>query len=445
MVKSVLDKLYSALNELDKLLSAETSNEAQFQLWFERNPFVFEILCYNQTIPHPSQIVCGNGEEYIPDFLVRSYNGLWEIFELKRPDTKILKNTSRRTTFYSSFEEYISQCREYAQYYFVPDNRKTIEAKYNIRIQRELLSSIVAGVDKTVDKQKVHDLLFDRGNSVKTITYDDIRNTLLSSISLQTAHISNLPGLTYSSVLMLPNSAKGQHQFFCDFGFEKDKNRISVGTDNDSLFIKVWSDQKLVLDNLVAISDTPIEYDKLFNLHFEFGIAIDSTYLSLFIDGKLILHRSFEKISIHPSVFHFWSLGGDMFQETSSNHGYSQVILFAKTLSVEERMDVIRYFLETYEHHYKHQTSGPLMINMTNNQRLFYYNHPLLKADVKIPDEHPNSAEKIWAWYIADVERNFINHEFFSKYRNVIREKHPDLIGTFKETIHYKDGRVIEV
>ena len=330
----LLKQLYKAFKTLEDLLLDPATDEAQCQEWFEEHTIIFKLLSYTQQIPHPSQITCINGEEYIPDFLVKKFNGLWEIFELKRPKTKVLKSKSRRVTFYSNFEDYISQCREYSQYYLIPDNRKTIEDKFGIEIQNELFSSIIAGKDEDFDKHKVHDLLFDRGNKVQTLTYDDIKSLLLSSISLQTSHSKNLPGLTYSSMLWLPCSSKGKFQYICDFGVTEDKNRISIGvTENEFLFIKIFSDEKKVLYKTISLIEAGITYEKIFNLHFEFGLAEDNTYLNLFVDGNFIFHESFEKINLHPSVFYYWVMGSDMFGKTDADHSYSQVILFTKTLS----------------------------------------------------------------------------------------------------------------
>lgn len=437
MENLLLKQLYSAFNTLEDLIVNSATSEAQCQEWFEKNTIIFKLLNYTQYIPHPSQISCTNGEEYIPDFLVKKFNGVWEIFELKRPDTKVLKNKSRRVTFYSSFEDYISQCREYSQYYLIPDNRKTIEDKHGVELQEELNSFIIAGKDEGFNKLKVHDLLFDRGSKVQVLTYDDIKGLLLSSISLQTTHLEDLPGLTYSSMLYLPCASKGKFQYICDFGITEDKNRISIGiTESEFLFIKIISDEGKVLHKTAALEEIGITYKKIFHLHFEFGLAENSTYLNVFVDGNFIFHDSYEKINLHPSVFYFWVLGSDMFGKTDAHQSYSQVIMFNKTLSVEERIDVVKYYLETYRPHYVQETLGPFSANFSGRGFLRHHKHPNFTDNVDIPNTYPQVYKnRMWCWYCPDKRRLFIDHPFFDKYYCKQRKEHPELIGTYTKNL----------
>ena len=108
--------LEEAISQIEVLMANESTNEDGCQQWFEVNPVVFEVLGYQKVLAHPKLTEAGI-EKYIPDFLAQRIDGLWEILEIKRPDTQVLKDTKRRTSFYSAMETYLSQCREYSQYF----------------------------------------------------------------------------------------------------------------------------------------------------------------------------------------------------------------------------------------------------------------------------------------------------------------------------------------
>lgn len=107
-------KIETALSQLKLLLVDKKSTEDGYQKWFEDNSIVFEILGYNRIIPHP-KLPLDEENHYVPDFMVQKTNNLWEIFELKKPDTPILKNKDRRVSFQSTFEDYCAQFYKFRQ------------------------------------------------------------------------------------------------------------------------------------------------------------------------------------------------------------------------------------------------------------------------------------------------------------------------------------------
>jgi hypothetical protein len=107
----VREALEAGIAELTTLLEAPDVREGDFQSWFERHPVAFEVLGYRTSIPHPELTLPGS-TTLIPDFIAQRPDGLWEIVELKRPDTAVLKNPGRRTAFYSDMSAYVSQCSE---------------------------------------------------------------------------------------------------------------------------------------------------------------------------------------------------------------------------------------------------------------------------------------------------------------------------------------------
>src|SRR3990172_8343536 len=125
----------SAITDLDELLLADSNYESVFQAWFERHPVVFVSLGFSQFVPHP-RILLPSGNELIPDFFAQRANGSWEVFEIKTPQAQVLRDLERRTTFYATFEQYVSQCHEYSESFDEQSTRTAVEAAYGAHIQK---------------------------------------------------------------------------------------------------------------------------------------------------------------------------------------------------------------------------------------------------------------------------------------------------------------------
>jgi hypothetical protein len=126
-----------AMQKLAGLVRQGDFAEAQYQKWFEDNRVIFEIYGCKTVLPHP-ELVQNRGitpadrSVLIPDFMVERIDGTWEIFEIKRPDTPILKESIRRQTFYASMHEYIQQISEYIEYFDDSNNRADFLKKYGV-------------------------------------------------------------------------------------------------------------------------------------------------------------------------------------------------------------------------------------------------------------------------------------------------------------------------
>lgn len=169
-------KIENALTDLTLLLEQAVFAEEKYQEWCEKYD-IFEILDYKRTLVKPTLRI-SKKEFLVPDFMVQGIDDIWEIIDLKRPDTNILKDKSKRTSFYATFEAYYSQCRDYSQFFENERNRVLFEQEHNTKIQKYVTSIIVAGRNNGIDKRKINDFIFDRGSKVKFRTYDDIKNEL---------------------------------------------------------------------------------------------------------------------------------------------------------------------------------------------------------------------------------------------------------------------------
>jgi Shedu protein SduA, C-terminal len=110
----------NAIYELLRIKNDVKYKEADFQKWFEKYQIVFTSYGYKTVIPQP-KLKDVDGQIFEPDFLVQRFDETWEIFEIKRPDTTILKTKTRRVEFYSSLREYLSQCHDYIEYFVIRD------------------------------------------------------------------------------------------------------------------------------------------------------------------------------------------------------------------------------------------------------------------------------------------------------------------------------------
>jgi len=134
------EKLENAILELNSLLEQNETLEDKYQKWFEKYPFVFGLFEYKRVLSKP-RLVKNNGEYYEPDFMVQRIDKTWEIIDLKRTITSILKDKKKRSAFYAEFAEYVSQCHEYSQFFEDSQHREWFEKEFRSSIQRYIQST----------------------------------------------------------------------------------------------------------------------------------------------------------------------------------------------------------------------------------------------------------------------------------------------------------------
>jgi hypothetical protein len=96
-------------------------------------------------MPHPHLTESG-ATLFIPDFLGERIDRLWDIIEIKRPDTEVLRDSLRRKTFNAEMETYLSQSgQDYAKYFNDRAHRDEFQAKYGVTVQEQPDSIVIAG------------------------------------------------------------------------------------------------------------------------------------------------------------------------------------------------------------------------------------------------------------------------------------------------------------
>lgn len=228
----VWEELEASIAELTKLLEFPDVVEGDFQNWFERYPVVFDVLGYRRSIPHPELRLPDSKK--IPDFIAQRPDGVWEIFELKLPDTAVLKNPDSRTAFYSDMNTYVSQCHEYSERCSDSYVAQTLLTKYGILINARPDSTLIAGRSEGLDRLKVHGLLSRCALKIRHFTYDDVLD------ALQQHYVSNFSGNTgghgisiYACIYLQPKISRAV-EFLFDLGHSTTHNRISLSRFGDT-------------------------------------------------------------------------------------------------------------------------------------------------------------------------------------------------------------------
>lgn len=228
------EALEAGIAELTILLEFPDVKEDEFQKWFERNPVAFDVLGYRKSIPHP-ELTLPCSTSMIPDFIVQRQDGLWEIFELKRPDTAVLKNPERRTAFYSDMNSYVNQCLEYAERCSDSNVAQLLWETHGIVLNAQPESTLIAGRNDGLDRLKVHGLLKRLTPKIRHYTFDDVLD------ALQQHYVSNFSGNTdgpgisiYACICLTPKTSQSVDCLF-DVGHSTSCNRITLTRFGDEL------------------------------------------------------------------------------------------------------------------------------------------------------------------------------------------------------------------
>lgn len=344
----------NALNELDILLSNEDLNERYFQDWFETHGIIFHSLGFKKVIPHGVLMKDGNKE--IPDFIVQTVDDIWYIFEIKRPDTKVLKSQIRRKIFYNTFREYISQCYEYSDFFNELTNREKFNSKYGTNIQKNLKSIIVAGRNNGIDKIEIHNILFREGAKIEFLTYDDIRNSLEFYRASLFSKYEQLNGYSISLYLKIFR-ARRKRNFIFDLGSVEEKNRISIYVDeNDHLTLRVKDNQGNNYLARIKEKRFGFEYGQPIFICCDLGIGEEYSIISLEINGQY-----FKDIILDAIDFDFdyvmkpealdeeklinMKIATDINGKESSNYHFSEIFIYSKTMTFQNKSQLRNYFL----------------------------------------------------------------------------------------------------
>ena len=307
---------------------------------------IFLALGYSRVIPHP-QIATASEEKYIPDFLVQRPNGFWEIFEIKTAHTAILRDKERRATFYAIFEQYLSQCHDYVEVLDEKQTRELVKQKYNIDfLQKRATSVLVAGRSEGLNLEKVFNLASRRNPPITIFTYDDVMRALEIYRTFNFGQYENAKGISIFGTYMI-HKPKGNkvNNHLIDIGIYPDRDRIAVSINIEGFWcLEVWDSNGEIHK---AYSKEPLDdndYDKPLWFEFEIGINDEFSFLSIQIEYK---YRADIRINNFPFDLTFeMVIGSDWYARKYSWFSMSQHMVYSRTLTFEEKLNLRKYGIE---------------------------------------------------------------------------------------------------
>jgi hypothetical protein len=224
-MKNIRETLEISIVELSALMERPDAVEQDFQEWFERHPITFDILGYVRSIPHPELVL--DGETSIrPDFIAMRSDGLWEIVELKRPNTAVLRNPQRRTVFYSEMGTYVSQCQEYSERCSQVQAHLALFQAHGIKINSQPSCVLIAGRSMGLDRQRVHSLLKRSTVKISHHTFDDVLDALQRHYTQ--SYMGGGSGVSVYASLLLTASRAVSTECLFDMCESAKRNRITV-------------------------------------------------------------------------------------------------------------------------------------------------------------------------------------------------------------------------
>jgi hypothetical protein len=375
--------LEDAISQLDFLIANHSANEDDFQKWFESNPVVFGILGYQKVLAHPVLIEAGV-EKYIPDFLGKRIDGLWNIVEIKTPDTAILKDTQRRSAFYSAMETYLSQCWEYSQYFDDRANRDEFASRYNENIQKQPSSILVAGRSQGLNRHKIHELLSGRVPSILHQTYDDVLNQLEFQRTQLYGAYENLQGLFIHLILMIEQPCTLIETFIFDIGAEPERNRLSLHTHpNGTLLFSVYDSLGMLHQVSIPQSEETFQYDRTFYLSLEVGIGGHYSVVVVETNGHYCSEHKLSGFSLQLDTPMPLVMGSDLMGQAEASMRIAEKCVYSRTLPFPEKSLLRSYFFERYENFIFNSVRKPKGVEFHGRQFLHSEGHPLF-SDPKI-------------------------------------------------------------
>ena len=372
-------EIEDAISSLQEFLLNEDSEEEKFQQWFENNPIAFTALWYKRFIPHP-KFKLEREESLIPDFLVQRLDNIWEIFELKLPKTKILKDKKTRQTFYAPMSEYIQQCIDYSNYFKDSSHRKEFNKSEDVDLRYEPNSVLVVGRNEGLERDKVFEHLKDRGNRVSVVTYDDIITQLEFYKAQCLEKYEDLKGFSIHLVMLLSKIHSEDKNQLVMVGASCEKNCISIYLNNEgSLCFEVIDSTGTSYISKVRQSNETFSYNQIMYCTFELGISDDYSITSIEINGKYYSLNTIDRLEFDfniptlPIV-----LGSSDMNNTSSYLELFEHIIWSKTFNLSDRI-IVRQ--DVFDHFSKIEFSSRTSTLFVGKRFLHSNAHPKFEVN----------------------------------------------------------------
>ena len=345
-------KFENAISELKELLNQYSNGEDKFQSWFEEHSIVMDTLSFSSSIPHPS-LKTSNGEIFIPDFLVKLLNETWEVFELKLPYEKVLKDKKRRNTFYAKVYQYCQQCIEYSEFFADSANRQNFVRDNGFTIPSPPRSKLIIGRDNGLDRFELNKKVDQFSYPIDILTYDDILRQLEFDKLKVLGEYEDVKGLAIHVVAKIENSSN--QNCILSFGSKGDSNSLLIFVNTFGQMCYCLKDKSgKEITQTVDKTLSKFEFGKSMYFVFEFGFSADYTICSVEVNGNYgsVIRTEVMDMDLADLDENF-VIGSNFDGTSSSNFELYEFIIWPKTFTLETRLEirknVIKRFLDNTE------------------------------------------------------------------------------------------------
>lgn len=344
------NELEHAITNLTRLLRKGENREKAFQRFFERNPIVLEVLGYIAAHPRPRLPNLDRGRKE-PDFLVKRADGLFEIFELKTPQERLIVEKKDRDKLSAKVNTYVSQVAYYSEYFDDEHNRARVKHELGLDVQKKPDMILVAGRDAGVDKKLLHLLVRRATGALRIVTYDDVLSMLQQQHATLFGNPGDLSGTSWHAIVTLQWFDLGRRQYVFDAGNSLSRDRWSVYFDERGrlTFEIIESD-----GSAHAVSVAPGTNDfKLGFRHYiccEFGSSDNFSTMQIFVDNRIADRRE-RSVPLRISTrmdFRRNIIGADLEQKNHGTYDMAGLVIYTQALSFRQRCDVAEAIFEEF-------------------------------------------------------------------------------------------------
>lgn len=350
-MRKFTDKIEIALNAFfDIFLKQKSESENDYQKWLESNPVIFEVLGIEKIIQQP--ILEYNNPEVEkkvnekPDFLLKPIENEWIIFEIKTPFCKTTKNDedSRRNHFYSEFNTYITQVKNYQDFFNSTENRIKTSKKYNENFPKNPKIIILAGLSVNTNRELARSLL---PGDISLMTFDELIKRINFSLNNGINNLEYNIGITIILHIFI-ESTKEKGCIF-EIGEKQNKNNISLWINKtNKLSFKVidFNGDEII----IPVNDTSDIINKWVAITIDLKFSKKSSMLRVDIDGE---NKSFSECEIIDfelpyNKLHI-TLGCNIIGDYFSKFNFEGIFIYHKPISLGKKNGLIKILKDSIE------------------------------------------------------------------------------------------------
>lgn len=368
-MQSFTDRIELALENYRELfVDKKSDTESDYQSWLEKHPVIFEVLQFDEILARPKLYYSNpefeNRVFEEPDFLLKSINNEWIIFEIKTPLCKITKTSSeKRNHFYSEFNSYITQVIDYQGYFSGTENRINANERYGKNFSKKPKVIILAGLSDSLDRELARNLL---PGDFSIITFDELIKKLvfICQRGFNTNYFKK--GLTIAINVFIKENITDSCIF--EIGDHPERNKISLWVKKSkALFFKIIDDQEDEI--IIPVKDHLSFLNKWILVTVDLKINNNQAFIRIDVDGDKKGFSEYDFIQFTLDKPINLVLGSDNKMTSFSEFLFKTMFIFEKPLSFGEKNGLVEIF--------KKPSSSKNLYLRFDKSTMFTSKHPL--------------------------------------------------------------------